>query len=180
MHKKYFVWAIVGIISIFACEGAEDETSPKGSAGERVEVTESPSESPSERPPENSAPIDEPTGPVADDPRFELKVSANAPYHVDTLGSFAVTVRTKNGWHVNQDYPVRVTVSGSPDIRLTKSDLERGDAAEFDEEHAHFEVPVTPTRSGEHRCTATVDFAVCTDEACIPVQRTVTTSLAVD
>lgn len=141
---------------------------------------------PGTRAPENPAPtkVEPPTppaaaGPVITDPSFELRANASGPYTSGALGQFGIVLTPRGNYHVNEEFPITVTVSGPAGVAFPKSTLERGDAAEFGEQRARFDVPFTPSAPGEHRVEAKVSFAVCTPENCIPDERTLAVLLPV-
>ena len=149
-----------------------------GCGAEDNDGTESANPPPTTAPPEKRAP-EQPAGPLVEDPRFELRATAEAQYPAGQLGRFGITLTGRDGWHVNQDYPTAITLRAPSAVTFPKDRLEKTDAAEFTEPRARFDVPFTPGAAGEHRCTAEVDFAICTDETCIPVQRTLAVVLPV-
>ena len=149
-----------------------------GACGQENGGTERADPPPTKAPPEKRAP-ETPAGPLVEDPRFELRATAEAQYPAGQLGRFGITLTGRDGWHVNQDYPTAITLSAPSAVTFPKDRLEKSDAAEFTEPRARFDVPFTPGAAGEHRCTAEVDFAICTEETCVPVQRTLAVVLPV-
>jgi hypothetical protein len=83
-------------------------------------------------------------------------------------------------YHVNQDYPMNVTLDGGDALQLPKRELKKADAATFTEKLARFDVPFTPSKAGSHRVDAKVKFAVCTPENCMPDERTLALVLPVE
>jgi hypothetical protein len=119
-------------------------------------------------------------GPTVEDPTFLLTATASGPYSNGQLGQFAITLTPRGEYHVNQEYPIRVEIEGPDAVGLAKSELERADAAEFGEERARFDVPFTPSAAGEHPVRAKIEFAVCTEENCVPDERTLALNLPVE
>jgi hypothetical protein len=115
-----------------------------------------------------------------DDPSFELALVPTGPYAVGKLGSFAVSLKPRGVYHVNQDYPIDVSLTAPEGIDLPKRELKKADAATFTEQLARFDVPLTPSRAGSHRIDAKVKFAVCTPENCMPDERTLALVLPVE
>lgn len=161
-------------LALWACSSSDSERPAPTPPAPPTEQTPAP-----EKQPPRTVPDDPEAGPVVQDPRFELRATAEESYPSGELGRFGVTLTAAEGWHVNQDYPTNVTLSAPEGLSLPKSVFEKADAAEFADERARFDVPFTPGGAGEHRLTALVDFAVCTDETCIPVQRTLAVVLPV-
>lgn len=119
-------------------------------------------------------------GAVVTDTGFELRATASGPYHSGQLGTFGIALTPNGEYHVNEEYPIRVTVRAPSELTLPKTSLERGDAAEFSARKARFEVPFTPTGAGDRRVEVQVDFAICTPQNCMPDQRTLALSLPVE
>lgn len=128
--------------------------------------------------------VDPPTPPTAatdvvTDTGFELRALTPGPYHAATAATFGITLTARGNYHVNQEYPIKVTLHAPPAVTLPKSELARADAAHFDEHQAAFDVAFTPTAAGAQHLTADVDFAVCTPENCMPDSRTVAVNFPV-
>jgi len=114
------------------------------------------------------------------DPSFELKLVPSGPYAAGKLASFGVSLVPKGKYHVNQDFPMTIAVKAPDGVTLPKAKLVKGDAAEFDEQKARFDVPFTAAAAGSHRVECEVNFAVCTPETCVPDERTLALNLAVE
>lgn len=116
--------------------------------------------------------------PTVEDNTFKLSLSTAAGYAGGKEGALSVTLEARGGYHVNQEYPIRVDLKAPGDVKLEKTSLGRSDAAQFSEQSARFDLPFSAT-AGSHDLTAVVDFAVCTKETCLPDQRTVALALQV-
>jgi hypothetical protein len=110
--------------------------------------------------------------PSIEDNTFRLALAGEPTYTAGQASVVKLSLEARGGYHVNQDYPIRVDLKGPSGLKLPKSSLGRPDAAEFGEHSARFELPFTGEQ-GAHELMATVDFAVCTKETCVPDQRTV-------
>lgn len=119
-------------------------------------------------------------GAVIADTGFELRGTTAGPYHAGQLGSFGVTLTANGEYHVNEEYPIRITVRAPEGLAFPKTTLERADAAEFTLAKARFEVPFTPSAAGERRVEVQVDFAICTPQNCMPDQRTLALALPIE
>lgn len=118
-------------------------------------------------------------GPVVEDPTFKLAATAAGPYTANGLGHFSITLTPKGEYHVNEEYPIAISVTAPAAVTVAKAELAKSDAAEVTATTARFDVPVTPTTAGEHKITAKVSFAVCTPENCVPDERTLELALLV-
>ncbi len=114
--------------------------------------------------------------PVFEDGTFRLATTVRA-FAAGVESSFAVTLIAKPPYHVNQEFPMTIDVSGPAEVELTTPHLERASAKEFGESSARFEVPARPRSAGVHELLAKVSFAVCTPETCVPDERTLRVTL---
>lgn len=102
---------------------------------------------------------------------FALRMHAEAAYEAGKLAQFSVSLVPAEGWKVNEEYPMTVEVDSPEALGVMTSKMGKGDAAAFDTHQARFDIPFTPAAAGEHEVMATVNFAVCTAETCVPDQR---------
>jgi hypothetical protein len=116
--------------------------------------------------------------PSVEDNTFKLALVSEPEYTAGAPGKLQLLLEAKGGYHVNQDYPIRVDLKAPAGVKLAKPSLAKPDAAEFGEHKARFDVPFSADK-GSHQLSAEVDFAVCTPETCVPDQRTLAVSLSV-
>jgi len=173
------IWAIsaaTGVFALAACgRGAQDRTptpaeQPSGTASTASAQQAAP-------PPQQQPPAQ--AGPVIAESSFELRATAPGPFHTGQLGRFGISLTPRGHYHVNRDFPMKVTVTAPSGVTVPKNVLERADAAELSEQRARFDVPFTPSAAGDHRVQARVEFAVCTPENCVPDERTLALVLPV-
>lgn len=127
---------------------------------------------------ESAAPPDEPeeraldaAGPVLEEARFELRLEADDTYAVGEEAAFHVSLRPRADFEMEARYPYRVAVDAGDGIELPRAELARRDAARLDAEEARFDVHFTPREAGAHRCVVDVEFAVCAENGCFPMER---------
>jgi hypothetical protein len=139
------------------------------SSGGEGSAAEPRGEAPPVPAPEATPPAAEaPAGPEVQTEAYTLVARPEGEgYAEGELGQFQIALASRPGWHVNQDYPIQVELSGPEGVRFEKTTLSRPDAAEFDEDRARFDVAFTPQAKGEQPVRAKVSFAMCTDENCI-------------
>jgi hypothetical protein len=116
--------------------------------------------------------------PSVDDASFHLALESDPNYSAGQAGTVRLVLQARGGYHVNQDYPIHVDLKAPTAVKLTKPSLGRADAAQFGEESARFDLGFSADK-GSHELLATVDFAVCTKETCVPDQRTLAVALNV-
>lgn len=115
------------------------------------------------------APPEEPAGPRVEQESFVLEATPNTTgYTSGQAGRFSIRLEPRNGWHVNQDFPVEIVLEAPAELGLAKTRLARADAAVFDELQFRYDIDLTPSAAGQRTATADVRFAICTDENCLP------------
>lgn len=126
---------------------------------------------------EKTAPSDAPSS--VDEASFSLKLVEAGPYKAGELARFVLNLEPRGVFHVNQEYPIEISLKGDADTSFPKPSLAKPDAAQFDEKKARFDVPFTAKSAGDHKIMANVKFAVCTDENCVPDERDLALAVAV-
>ncbi|MBC7977484.1 MAG: hypothetical protein H7138_21120 [Myxococcales bacterium] len=118
---------------------------------------------------------------TGDDDRFKLKpeegklaieVPADAKAGAETTAR--ITVTPGSGYHVNLEYPVKLTLTSPTGVTLAKSefvagghDKGKGDADAFDDNQLALSVKLTPTASGSYTINGNFKFAVCDKDQCL-------------
>jgi hypothetical protein len=147
--------------------------------GKQAEPAQAPAETHAAQP-KKAEPTEKGPPPASiDEPTFKLVLEAEPNYAAEQEGKFRVVLTAQGGYHVNQDYPIRVDLKGPDGLKLPKPSLGKPDATEFGEQKARFDVAFSAPK-GAHGIEAKVDFAVCTEETCVPDERTLALSLKVD
>lgn len=144
--------ALVLVLTLAACKRAEPPTAA------------APAPAPAANPaPAESAPAANPA-PAAPQPRVELAAPEYNLVASLTGGVFDLAIRGAGEYHVNENYPVAVTLAvdnGS----VAKPTMRKTDAAEFTQALAHFTQPVQSTGAGTV-VRGSVRFGVCRAEQC--------------
>ncbi|NOY90278.1 MAG: hypothetical protein GXP55_03640 [Deltaproteobacteria bacterium] len=156
-----------------ACGSSESATPPTPAQAAATPAAAEPTAEPADAPPDLQAASE------AQGDNFELSVSGQDGYAAGELSSFSISLTPRGEWHVNQEYPLHIVLAAEDGVTLPKTELERGDAAEYGERAVRFDVPFTAASAGAKRVAAKVFFAVCTDENCMPQERTVALALSV-
>ncbi|MCC7535576.1 MAG: hypothetical protein IT379_05160 [Deltaproteobacteria bacterium] len=131
----------------------------------------------------NDAPVPSPPAGAAgarfEDPTFLLQATPGGPHAVNSPATFEISLVPRGAYHVNTEYPMKITLTPPAGVSAPRPVLQVADAAELTQTRARFSVPFTASAAGEHRMLARVEFAVCTDENCIPDERTLAVVLPV-
>lgn len=85
-----------------------------------------------------------------------------------------VAIEGKNGWHLNQEAPVSLTLTPDTGLEVAKGKLARADLAVSKPEQIRFDVPVSAKEAGAKKVVAEAKFVMCQAEACKPAKETVT------
>ena len=168
--------AWLGVVAVLAACGGTGSSGGTASDNAAPAPVAAPAPAPAAPP---AAPAAAPSDKV-DDPTFLLAAAPVGTYASGKLGSVAISLTPRGVYHVNQDYPISVALSGDPALQFPKPQMGKAESAEFSEKVARFDVPVTPQAAGKHALTAKVKFAVCTPENCVPDERTLALALAVE
>lgn len=157
--------------SVLGCSKA-DSAANKGStppvnepATARTGATVAPTD------PEGAAPADNGAQSGPDD-SFQIENVAGA----SATGGEAVArivVRPGKGYHMNKDYPTKLTLQLPAGVSSPKPVLVPADAEAFTETQLAFAVKLTAGTAGDYTIPATLKFAVCTDSTCDPKKRSI-------
>lgn len=164
MHKRAMV--VLSLATILGCDSG-----PKESSSQAATSASAPAEAPLKPA--------EPPKPALEDTTFRLAFEGPTSFKAGEPHKLKVVLEPRGGYHVNQDYPIRVDLKAPAAVKLEKPSLGKPDATAFSEENASFDVGFTAEK-GSHDLSATVDFAVCTKETCVPDNRTIAIALNVE
>ncbi len=171
MARNTMAAVVVGLLAT-ACGSGEETTATGDGTGSGT------GEGTGTAPPETAPPTPAEARPSWAESGFELGSTTTGPFQAGQEGHFDIRLAATGHYHVNQDYPISVQITGPDGVTLPRATLARTEAAEFSEALARFEVPFTAT-AGHHELRALVDFAVCTPESCMPDTRTLAIALDV-
>jgi hypothetical protein len=137
-------------------------------------------------------PVEVAPAPGADDDRLRLHpeegtLAVEAPPDAKA-GAEAVakiTVKPGKGFHVNTEYPIKLTLTPPSGVTLTKADFAagghdkgKGDADALDEQNLAFAVKLTPSAGGNYTVSGKFKFAVCDANQCLPKKENISITLA--
>lgn len=112
------------------------------------------------------------------DERFDLMIEGPADAKAGAEGQALVRVVPKGPWHMNLDYPTKLVLSPGDGVKVASGELKKQDAKTLTEEECAYEFGVTPDAAGDHTVAAEFRFAVCKDEACVPVTKNIEIKVA--
>jgi hypothetical protein len=160
-------------VALCGCGGSGGkETAPAAEAPPAAKV-EAPKPVETAKVPPSAAPS------AIEEAGFSLKLAEAGPYKAGELSRFVLHLEPRGVFHINQEYPIEISLTGDGETTFPKASLARPDAAEFGDKKARFDVPFTAKAAGDHKLLANVKFAVCTAENCVPDERDLALAVAV-
>lgn len=170
----------LGAVAALACGQRNQASSGTREGSSQSEGAASAQPKPSAQAKPTAQPSAAAAGPVVEDEAFVLKAVTEKAYEAGKRGSFTVQVNSRGKWHLNRDFPWEVTpASPSGAVQFTAKSVTKEDAEAFGENEAKLKVPFTASQAGTHSVRATVSFAVCTKNNCVPDERELAVALAV-
>ena len=105
---------------------------------------------------------------LASDDSYRLELELPAAVAKGSEGVAFVTIAAKAGWHVNQDFPTKLTIDAPDGVEVDKAVQRADDAVKLTDHEARFAIKYTATSAGTKAFGGSVKFAVCTDDTCDP------------
>ena len=134
----------------------------------------------------------QPAAAASDDDRFKLKPEegklaieppADAKAGAEAVAKIVVT--PGSGYHVNTEYPIKLTLTQPDGVTLAKSSFvagqrgnPKGDADALDEQQLAFAVKLTPAASGSYTVNGSFKFAVCDADRCLAKKENIAITVA--
>jgi hypothetical protein len=94
-------------------------------------------------------------------------------------GKLVLTIVPLQGTHVHPAAPLKIALSGSPGLKLSRDELGHKDAQDPAAPGPRFEVPFTATLGGPQEARAKVDFFICSEQWCVKQSREVAVAVRV-
>jgi hypothetical protein len=173
--------ALLALFAAAACSksaGNQDKVSSPPSSSGGQDVIAVPQGGPSMGQPKEAAPVK--PDPAADDRsrlkpeegKLAIEPPADAKAGSEAIAKILVTPGA--GYHVNTEYPVKLTLTAPPGVTLAKDkfvagghDKAQGDADALDEKQLAISVKLTPASSGSYTINGNFKFAVCDKDQCL-------------
>lgn len=120
---------------------------------------------------------------AADEGKLAIVAPADAKAGAETVAKITVTPNT--GYHVNTEFPTKLTLEAPEGVTLAKTefkaggaDKNKGDADVFEEQSLELGVKLTAAKSGSYTINGTFKFAVCDKDSCRPKKETIAIQVA--
>ena len=105
----------------------------------------------------------------------KLAIEAPADAKAGTETTAKIIVTPGSGYHVNTEYPIKLTIAPTDGVSIAKAefvagghDKSKGDADALDEQNLTISVKLTPAKSGSYTLNGNFKFAVCDKDQCLP------------
>lgn len=124
-------------------------------------------------------PMAEGTGAAAARVETETYVAYVRPageFTKDSEGTVEVVLEAKSDYHINEQYPYKVTPRESDGVKYAKEKFGREDGT-FEATKAVIRVKFTPTRSGEVKVGGKFALSICSDKQCLMEKKDLELSL---
>ncbi|HVO21917.1 MAG TPA: hypothetical protein VMU15_21880 [Anaeromyxobacter sp.] len=94
-------------------------------------------------------------------------------------GKLVVAILPLQGTHVNAEAPLKIALSATPGLKLSRDLLGHKDAQDPAGIVQRFEVPFTATGTGPQEARARVEFFICSEQWCVKQARDVAVAVHV-
>jgi len=122
---------------------------------------------------------DEVAVPEGSSDSFNMTLDQPQPVAPGAAATLRITVVPTAGYHINQDFPTKLTLEPPSGITLGKTTLALEDAEKVDDHQLVFAVQATPAAAGSFTVPGKIKFAVCKgEEDCEPKRRPVSFTVA--
>jgi len=111
--------------------------------------------------------------------QYKLEVKAPASVKKGERSAAQLHVEGANGFHINTEFPAKLTVSAPSGVTVEKPSQTKEDAVKLKQEGADFTIAFTSSDAGKKDFTGELRFAVCSDNICTTSSETIAFSVDV-
>lgn len=105
---------------------------------------------------------------VADTDAYTVKLASPDKVTTGAKGSATLVITPKKGWHLNDEFPYKLTVTAPAGAKVAKPEQGKKDTVSFSHESMKWAIDFTASAAGDKAFTGKVKFAVCTETSCDP------------
>ena len=105
---------------------------------------------------------------VADTDSYTVKLAAPAKVTTGSKASATLEIVPKKGWHLNDEFPYKLTVAAPAGTRVAKPEQGKKDTVAFSHQAMKWSIDFEASSGGDKAFTGKVKFAVCTETSCDP------------
>jgi DsbC/DsbD-like thiol-disulfide interchange protein len=118
-----------------------------------------------------------------DEGKLAIESPADAKAGAETTAK--ITVTPASGYHVNTEFPIKLTLTAPDGVTLAKTEFkaggpskDKGDADTLEESQLLLGVKLTAAKSGSYTINGTFKFAVCDKDSCRPKKESIAIQVA--
>lgn len=105
---------------------------------------------------------------IAEQESYTVKLAAPARVATGAKGSATLEIIPKKGWHLNEEFPYKLTVTPPAGTRVAKPEQGKKDTVAFGPQAMKWAIDFQASSAGDKAFTGKVKFAVCTETSCDP------------
>jgi hypothetical protein len=105
---------------------------------------------------------------VADTDAYTVKLASPDKLRTGAKGSASLEITPKKGWHLNDEFPYKLSVTAPAGTTVAKPEQTKKDTVAFSHQSMKWAIDFTASSAGDKAFTGKVKFAVCTETSCDP------------
>ena len=105
---------------------------------------------------------------VADTDSYTVKLASPAKVTTGSKGSATLEIVPKKGWHLNEEFPYKLTMTAPSGAKVAKPEQGKKDTVAFSPDKMKWAIDFEASAAGDKAFTGKVKFAVCTETSCDP------------
>ena len=166
-HVAGALLAMTLLIAGTGCDHSDAQAAAKSEATDRKSAPASPVEA------SEKAPAQAPASAAQasyDEDAFSLSLDGPKMAKVGETVAYTIVLSAKNGYKVNQEYPVKFRFAEGGDLTPSKGTVTKEDA-KLEKTKIELPAEVVFKKPGAHRVEGRLSFSVCTDDRCLIEKR---------
>ncbi|MEE9383122.1 MAG: hypothetical protein V3V08_06875 [Nannocystaceae bacterium] len=107
------------------------------------------------------------------DQGYDLRIDVPRELEVDVPAVARVSVGARDTWSLSLEYPIELLVTPAHGLRVDPLHWTAEDAVARSDRSCEFALPIEAGRAGDLWLRGELRFALCQENACVPVQKTI-------
>jgi hypothetical protein len=105
---------------------------------------------------------------VADTDSYKVTLAAPDKLATGVKGTATLEIVPKKGWHLNDEFPYKLTVTPPAGAKVAKPEQVKKDTVAFSHQSMKWNIDFEASSGGDKAFAGKVKFAVCTETSCDP------------
>ena len=105
---------------------------------------------------------------IADSESYTVKLASPDKVAKGAKGAATLEIVPKKGWHLNDEFPYKLTVAAPAGTKVAKPEQGKKDTVAFSQQAMKWSIDFEASSGGDKAFTGKVKFAVCTETSCDP------------